>query len=539
MVKADMIIQGKRIFTGKEMMEGGIAIKDRKIIEVCKEDSMTQYIGNETRVYKFDNQTIMPGFHDFHIHLTLGCLFEDYVNLADARSAEETAKKVKDFADSRPDDEWILGFSWYHIFWDKKDMPDRTILDELIPDRPVFLLNAECHGAWLNSKALEMSGIDENTENPPFGMIMKGEDGKPTGILLETAMRLAADQAFKIPEKKAVELMERFLAKANRLGITSVSDMLPLPGFEVGDLSLYRKFEQDDKLTVRTFFLSPLNGDLSRARGLREEYQSDVLRFSGLKQFLDGVATTYTALMVEPYSDNPSEKGEAFLPPALLEQWITEADREGFRARLHACGDGAVRLGLDLYEKAEEQNGKRDSRHTIEHIEMIHPDDIRRFQQLGVVASMQPEHMAITEKYQDNVYLTRMGQERDPYTWPIKTLAESGAAMAFGSDFPVVELNPMLEIYRAVTRRFNDGEPEDGWNPKEKIPLEEALRHYTAGPAFGNFMEDKLGTLENGKLADVIVMDRDLFAVDPEQLLEAKVKLTVMDGKVVYKDEEL
>ncbi|RWR06121.1 amidohydrolase [Siminovitchia fortis] len=539
MVKADMIIRGNRIFTGKKMMEGGIAIKDGKIIEVCKEDSMAQYIGNETQVYKFDNQTIMPGFHDFHIHLTLGCLFEDYVNLADARSAEETAQKVKDFADSRPDDEWILGFSWYHIFWDKKDMPDRTILDELIPDRPVFLLNAECHGAWLNSKALKLAGIDENTENPPFGMIMKDEDGKPTGILLETAMRLAADQAFKIPEKKAVELMERFLAKANRLGITSVSDMLPLPGFEVGDLSLYRKFEQDDKLTVRTFFLSPLNGDLSQARGLREEYQSDVLRFSGLKQFLDGVATTYTALMVEPYSDNPSEKGEAFLPPGLLEQWITEADREGFRVRLHACGDGAVRLGLDLYEKAEEQNRRRDSRHTIEHIEVIHPDDIRRFQQLGVVASMQPEHMAITEKYQDNVYLTRMGQERDQYTWPIKTLGESGAAMAFGSDFPVVELNPMLEIYRAVTRRFNDGEPEDGWNPKEKIPLEEALRHYTAGPAFGNFMEDKLGTLEKGKLADVIVMDRDLFAVDPEQLLEAKVKFTVMDGKVVYKDEEL
>ncbi|WP_425470899.1 amidohydrolase [Siminovitchia terrae] len=539
MVKvADMIIQGNRIFTGKEMMEGGIAIKDGKIIDVCKQDGTEQYIGNDTQVYKFDNQTIMPGFHDFHIHLTLGCFFEDYVNLADARSAEETAQKVKEFADSRPDDEWILGFSWYHIFWDKKEMPDRTILDEVIPDRPVFLLNAECHGAWLNSKAMELAGINENTENPPFGMIMKDEDGKPTGILLETAMRLAVDQAFKIPEKKAVELMERFLAKANRLGITSVSDMLPLPGFEVGDLALYRKFEKENKLTVRTFFLSPLNGDLTQARRLREEYQSNVLKFSGLKQFLDGVATTYTALMVEPYSDNPSEKGEAFLPPELLEQWVAEADREGFRVRLHACGDGAVRLGLNLCEKAEEQNGQRDSRHAIEHIEVIHPDDIHRFAKLGVVASMQPEHMAITEKYEDNVYLSRMGKERDQYMWPIKTLGESGAPMAFGSDFPVVELNPMLEIYRAVTRKFNDGEPEEGWNSTEKIPLVEALKHYTAGPAFGNFMESKLGTLEKGKLADVIVMDRDLFAIEPEQLLEAKVKLTVMDGKVVYQDRE-
>lgn len=536
MVKADMVIQGNRIFTGEELVEGAIVIKDGIILDVCRKDGFDPYIDSHTKVYDFQDQTIMPGFHDFHIHLTLGCLFEDYVNLSSARSAEETARMVKNFADSRPEDEWILGFSWYHIFWDKKEMPDRTILDEAVPDRPVFLLNAECHGAWLNSKALEVTGINETTEDPPFGMILKDENGKPTGILLETAMKLAVEQAFQMPEKKAIDLMERFLSKANRLGITSVSDMLPLPGFEVGDLSLYRKFEEEEKLTVRTFFLNPLNGDLSRARELQEEYQSDVLRFSGLKQFLDGVAATYTALMVEPYSDNPTVKGEPFLPPDLLEEWITEADREGFRVRLHACGDGAVRLGLDLYEKAEELNGKRDSRHAIEHIEVIHPDDIHRFAQLGVVASMQPEHMAITEKFDDNVYLTRMGKERDPYTWPIKSLAESGAAMAFGSDYPVVELNPMLEIYRAVTRRFNDGKPEGGWNAKEKVSLEEALKYYTSGPAFANFMEDKLGTLEKGKLADVVVMDRDLFAVDPEELLEVKVKMTVMNGNVVYQD---
>lgn len=536
MVKADMIIQGNRIFTGEKMINGSIVIKEGKIIDVYQHEEIGSYVDSRTQLYKFDNQTIMPGFHDFHIHLTLGCLFDDYINLVDARSAEETAQMVKRFAESRPDDEWIIGFSWYHIFWDKKEMPDRTILDEVIPDRPVFLLNAECHGAWLNSKALEMAGIDENTENPPFGTIVKDRDGKPTGILLETAMKLA-DQAFKIPEKKMTELLERFLSKANKLGITSVSDMLPLPGFELGDLSLYRKFEENGKLTVRIFFLSPLNGDLSDARELREKYQSDLLRFTGLKQFLDGVVTTYTAMMVDPYSDNPTEKGEAFLPPELLEKWVTEADKEGFRIRLHACGDGSVRLGLDLYEKAGKLNGKRDSRHAIEHIEVIHPDDIGRLAQLGVIASMQPEHMAITEKFEDNVYLTRLGKERDQYTWPIKILGNSGAPMAFGSDFPVVELNPMLEIYRAVTRKFNDGAPEEGWNPKEKIPLAEALRHYTSGPAYGNFMEDKLGTLAKGKLADVIVMDRDLFAADSSELLEAKVVMTVMDGKVVFEEK--
>jgi hypothetical protein len=478
----------------------------------------------------------MAGFHDFHIHLTLGCLFEDYVNLANARSAREAAQMVKNFADTRPDDEWILGFSWYHIFWDEKIMPDRSILDELIPGRPVFLLNAECHGAWLNSKGLEVAGINRDTPDPPFGTIVKDEEGQPTGILLETAMRLA-EKAFHIPDRKAEKLLSRFLSKANRLGVTSVSDMLPLPGFELGDLSLYRKFEEEGKLTVRNFFLSPLNGDLTQARELRETYRSDMLKHSGLKQFLDGVATTYTAYMVDPYSDNPSVKGEPFLPVDLLEQWVTEADREGFRIRLHACGDGAVRLGLDLYEKAANRNGKRDSRHAIEHIEVIHPDDVSRFAKLGVIASMQPEHMAITEKFMDNIYPIRLGKERDSYTWPINTLAKSGAQMAFGSDFPVVELDPMLEIYRAVTRLHHDGEPKGGWNPKEKISLAEALTYYTYGPAFGNFMEDKLGTIETGKLADVIVMDRDLFAIEAAELLESKVTLTVMNGNVVHEGE--
>ncbi|MFD1705986.1 amidohydrolase [Siminovitchia sediminis] len=538
MEKANMIIQGNRIFTGKGLMEGSIAIKDDTIIEVGSEVQAERYKGSDTKVYRFDNQTIMPGFHDFHIHLTLGCLFEDYVNLADARSAEETAQMVKRFADTRPEDEWILGFSWYHIFWDKKEMPDRTILDKVIPDRPVFLLNAECHGAWLNTKALEVAGIDEHTEDPPFGKVIRDESGRPTGILLETAMKLAVDKAFHIPEPKASQLMARFLAKANRLGITSVSDMLPLPGFEVGDLSLYQKFEKEGKLTVRTFFLSPLHGDLQKAKELRDRFTSDVLKFTGLKQFLDGVAATYTAFLVDPYSDQPLERGEPFLPPGLLEEWVTEADKEGFRVRLHACGDGAVRLGLDLYEKARQRNGKRDSRHTIEHIEVIHPDDIRRFAELGVIASMQPEHMAITETFEDNIYLTRMGKERDAYTWPIKALSEAGAHVAFGSDFPVVEINPMLEIYRAVTRRFNDGKPEGGWNPTEKISLEQAIRHYTSGPAYGNFMEDKLGTLEKGKLADVIVMDRDLFSSEPNELLEAKVQMTVMNGNIVYQQTE-
>lgn len=537
MSKADIVILGNHIFTGRseKTVKGFIAIKDGYIIDVGSDDNIEAYVGSGTKVFRFNDELIMPGFHDFHVHLTLGCLSDDYVNLANARSAQEVAQMVKKFADGRPEDEWILGFSWYHIFWDEKVLPDRRILDNVIADRPVFLLNAECHGAWLNSKALDIVGIHEHTPDPPFGAIVKDERGKPTGILLETAMQMAVE-ALQIPEKKAQSLLKQFLAKANRLGITSVSDMLPLPGFELGDLSLYRKFEEDENLTVRNFFLSPLDGNLERAKVLRKQYQSDKLKFSGLKQFLDGVPTTYTAFMVEPYADNPSTRGEPFLPPDTIEQWVIEADREEFRVRLHACGDGAVRLGLDVFEKAERQNGKRDRRHSIEHIEVIHPQDIGRFAQLGVIASMQPEHLAITEAFSDNVYPIRLGEERIPYSWPIKTLAKNGASIAFGSDFPVVEIDPMLEIYRAVTRLHNDGQPSGGWNPGEKISVAEALKHYTSGSAYGNFMEDKLGTLEKGKLADIVVLDRNLLTCEAEELLEAKVRLTVMDGRVVYED---
>ncbi|EQB37897.1 hypothetical protein M948_04850 [Virgibacillus sp. CM-4] len=316
-----------------------------------------------------------------------------------------------------------------------------------------------------------------------------------------------------------------------------MSDMLPLPNLELGDLDSYHEFEKKDKLTTRIQFLTALNGDLERPKMLREKFKSDKLMFSGLKQFLDGVPTTYTAYLVDPYSDRPDTQGDTLIPIDRVKEWALDADNEGFRIRFHACGDGAVRLGLDIFEEAQKANGVRDSRHTIEHIEVIHPEDIDRFSELGIIASMQPEHMAAAEKFKDNDYLVRLGKKREHLTWPIRTLQARGARMAFGTDFPVVGLEPMTEIYRAVTRVHNDGNPAGGWNPNEKITLAEALRNYTLGSAYGGFCENELGTLEKGKLADVIVLDRNLFDVPVEEIRETKVKLTVMDGKVVFEDE--
>ncbi|OCA91865.1 amidohydrolase [Pseudobacillus wudalianchiensis] len=533
MAKADIILKGNAIFTGltDEPVSGAVIIQNNRISDICTEEKSKTYIGTQTKVYSFNDELILPGFHDFHLHLFLGSLYADSVSLIDAKSEQEAAAMVKEFADQRPDDPWIFGFRWYHVHWDQHTLPSRQTLDELIPDRPVLLVNEEGHGIWLNTKAMEVLGIDKQTPEPAFGKIFKDESGEPIGILYETAISLA-QEAFRLPKEKEEQLLEQFLNKAAKFGITSVSDMLPLTGYELGDIHLYKQFEEEGKLTTRINFLTVLNGNLDYAKRVRRAFNSKKLKFSGLKQFLDGVPATYTALMLEDYTDLPTA-GEPFLPPETIKKWVAEADREGFRVRLHACGDGAVQLGLDAYEEAMEANGRRDARHTIEHIEVIDPDDIPRFSRLGVIASMQPEHMN-TEEFASNVYLSRLGKERSRRTWSIKSLQDSQAHLAFGSDYPIVEINPLLGIYRAVTRENINDEPKGGWNPNEKIKLADALRFYTLGSAYGVFAEDELGTLEKGKLADLTVLDRNLFALPAKDILQAKVKLTIMDGMVVY-----
>ncbi|MCI3923146.1 amidohydrolase [Paenibacillus sp. TRM 82003] len=532
-----MIVSSRALFTGLEdrPRPGAAAVAGNRIVAVGDEREMESLIGPHTVVRRYGDELLMPGFHDFHIHLTMGALYEETVNLSIASSEEEAAAMTQQFANTRPEDPWVIGFSWYHIYWKKKEPPHRRTLDRLIPDRPVFLVNAECHGAWVNSKALERLGITRDTPDPPYGHIVKDENGEPTGLLMETAMGLATE-ALEFSQARRAGLLETFLRKAARLGVTSVHDMFPLPGFEIGDLGMYRAFEETGRLTTRIHFLAALEDDLDRARRLRDAYRSERLRFAGLKLFLDGVPTTRTAYLLAPYADAPETRGDTLLPPDVIRRRIDAADREGFRIRLHACGDGAVRLGLDALGAAREANGARDARHTIEHIEVIDPADLGRFAELGVIASMQPEHLAASERFADNDYLARLGPERSRLTWPIRSLRERGARLAFGSDFPVVELDPFRELYRAVTRTFNDGCPAGGWNPQERIGLADAVRAYTAGSAYGAFRERELGTLEPGKLADFVVLDRNPFEEPPDRLLDARVKLTVMDGETIYEE---
>ncbi|WP_064094468.1 amidohydrolase [Rossellomorea aquimaris] len=533
-MEATKIIVSNAIFTGNSTVpfDGFIAVQGDTIIGVGPRSEMEIFVGPHTEKRDVGNRLVMAGFHDFHLHLFLGAMFESFCQLTFAYSEEEAAQMIAQYASEHPEDEWVLGFGWHHVRWQGQTLPTRHSLDRVLSHRPVILLNEEAHSAWLNTAALHKLGIRRDTEEPQFGRIEKDEDGEPTGFLYETAVQYVIN-AFIFDNEKTNNLMESFLKKTASYGITSVSDMLPLPGYTLGDPAFYRSIEERGRLTTRIHFLDVLDGNFERAKSLREKYRSDKLQFSGLKQFLDGVPLTYTGYLLRPYSDRPSEIGGTIYESEVYQKWIDEADREGFRVRLHACGDGAVRLGLDLFEHAQNVNGKRDSRHTIEHIEVCDPKDFERFSKLGVIASVQPEHLT-SGSMETHAYLDRLGKERSQFTWPFGSLQKHHAPLAFGTDFPIVDINPMLGIYRAVTRRHEDGSPLEGWNPQEKLSLSDALIHYTKSPAYGNFREHDLGTIERGKKADIVVLDRNIFEVDSSEILETAVRMTMMDGDIIY-----
>ncbi|MGC8227668.1 amidohydrolase [Pseudobacillus badius] len=533
MMKADLIIKSNAVFTGlKDEPESlAVAVKDNKIMAVDTKEKIAAYEGEQTKVIDAGDKLVMPGFHDAHLHIMLGSLFSHYcVSLTEAKSAEEAAVKVREYADGKPENQWVIGTGWDHTTWVKKEFPDRYMLDQELADRPVLLLHAEGHYGWVNSKALEIAGITSETPNPEYGVIYKNEKGEPTGILIETAIALAADFAYDFPKEQQRDMVSQFLEHAARLGVTSVNDLYASRAHEkLEAYSVYKEFEDKGELSCRFHLYPPLNGQLEEAKKLRERYASDKLRTAGLKQFIDGVVTGYTAYMLDPYLDKPETRGETAYTKEQLERWVVEADKEGFQIRFHTIGDGAVRLGLDLYEKAQEVNGQRDARHALEHIEVIAPEDVPRFKELGVMPSIQPYHMALMPR---ESHTTRVGEEKQAYIYPNATLLRSGAEVSYSSDYPIVPLEPMIEIYHAVTRK--DFTLNDTWNEQERVTLAEALKAYTAGSAYSVFRENELGTIEEGKLADLVVLDRNLFDVPADEILKTEVEVTLMDGEIVW-----
>lgn len=534
-MKANMIILGNSIFdsVSTEPFAGFIAVKGNRIIAVERGDDYASFADSDTKILRYDDKTIMAGFHDSHAHFIMAGLFNTYVNMRPARSEEEAAKMVWD---SHPADDgkWVIGFGWYHVFWEKVEFPTKATLDRYYPNTPVCLINAEAHGAWVNSKAMEIAGINKDTPEPFGGEIFRDAKGEPTGFLGEAAAGLVTKYAFDFTAEEEKNIIRSYMKGAKRYGITSVNDVQPYFHGNMGNLDVYRAMDQSGELTVRVNVAPDLLGDLDQVEQWREEYRSDKIRVSMLKQFLDGVCTTHTALVIDDYTDMPGNRGISPSDLEAIRKAVPEGHRRGFSIKLHSCGDLSARMALDFYEEAIKMYGKNQCRHAIEHIEMLDPADLPRFGELGIIPSVQPQHMALTETFAENPYPVVLGEERAYRGFPYKSLYDTAGLLALGSDCPVVDDNPFLEIYRGVTRIHDDGEPQGGWNPAEKISLYEALRSYTYGSAYGAGREDELGTLEAGKFADIIVIDRDLFAVDESELINATVEVTIMDGNIIY-----
>lgn len=537
MMKADLIISSNLIFDSVEEIpyEGYVAIRDEKIIEVGRGKVPDLLKDKNTEEKNYNDKLVMPGFHDSHAHLIMAGMYSTYVNLLNARSEEEAALMVKAAADAdKMKDGWIIGFSWYHVFWDNKTLPNKASLDKYFPDRPVCLINAEAHGAWVNSKALEIAGINNETPDPFGGEIQRDENGEATGFLYESATGLVGKYAFVFSQEEEMEIIKAFLKNAGEYGITSVNDVMPYFHGNMGNIETYSDIDKKGDLTVRVHAAPDLIGDLDEVEEWQKKYTSDNLKIDMVKQFLDGVCTTHTALVLEEYADAPGNMGISLTDTQAIKKAVPEAHRRGLSIKLHTCGDKSARMALDYYEDAIKLYGKNKCRHAIEHIEMLSPQDLPRFKELEIVPSVQPEHIALTQNFDENPYPIVLGVERAGKTWPLKDLYDTVGFLAIGSDCPVVDNNPFLEIYRGVTRLHNDGKPEGGWNPTQRLTMYEMLRSYTYGSAYGVRREHELGTLEAGKFADIIVIDRNLFEVESIDVMDAKVDLTVMGGRVVF-----
>jgi predicted amidohydrolase YtcJ len=534
-----LIIKGNKIFDGvsDEPFNGAIAIEGNRISAVAKGSDADGLLraADGREIIDAGDRLVMAGFNDNHVHLLMAGMFREYVSLIDCRSAEESAKLVYESAKADPDKSgWVIGFQWYHVFWDSQELPTKETLDKYFPDRPVFLLNAEAHGGWVNSKALELCGITRDTPDPFGGIIVHDEAGEPTGVLLENAAALATKYALVFEPERERALVRSFMDGAKEYGITSITDVQPYFHGNMGDISVYSAMDKAGELTVRIHAAPDLLGDLDEVVRQGDMYGSEKLSVTHVKQFLDGVFPTHTALMLDDYTDKAGNRGISLFDADAIKRAVPEAHRRGLSVKLHCLGDHANRMALDYFEEAVRSYGKNGCHHSIEHCELVAGEDIARFGELGIVPSVQPEHMALTQTYAENPYPSVLGEERAWQTWRLRDLLSSAGVMAFGSDCPVVDNNPFYELYRAVSRVHNDGEPAGGQNPAQKLTLAESLRAYTSGSAYSSCREDELGTLEAGKLADIAIIDRDLFSVPEKEIMGAKVDMTIFDGKVVY-----
>ncbi len=527
------IYRNGRIYTNDPASPwaAAILVRGEEILAVGDDDEVSGLADTGAKTVDLEKHFVMPGFNDAHVHI--GNAGQDWiaVRLNGVKSVAELQKRLAEGVAQHKEGEWISGSGWDHTFWPDKKFPNRQELDAVSPKNPVILMHISGHVAVVNSLALQLAEINKATPNPSGGEIERDAAGEPTGMLKEGAAMMLVGSKIPPPSmeqrRRGIELA---LADVAQHGVTSVQDN---SAWE--DFLTYRAIKNDGKLTVRVTEWLPFPAPLAKLEQLRRDggTTDPWLRTGALKMVTDGALGSRTAAMLAPYSDDPSTSGIMTMEPEKLRALAIERDKAGFQLNFHAIGDRANRVALDAFEAAAKANGPRDRRDRIEHAQVVAASDFPRFARLQVIASMQPSHQTSDMRWAEQ----RVGPDRVKGAYAWATMQKFGVRLAFGTDYDVEPITPFRGLFACVTRELPTGGPQGGWQPQQKISIDDCIRAYTSGSAYGEFMEGKKGELKAGEFADFIVLSKDLTKVDPSEYVNTKVLRTVVGGRTVYSSE--
>jgi predicted amidohydrolase YtcJ len=529
---ADLLITNANIWTGDQShpKAEAVAVLGDRIVAVGSNPEVESWRGPRTRVIDAGGKLLLPGFNDAHVHFVSGGLQLDSIQLNDATSKEEFARRIAERAKNMPKGEWILGGDWDETKWNPPVYPTKELIDSLTPDTPVFVSRYDGHMVLANSVALRLAGITAKTPDPPGGVIVRDAQGNPTGALKDAAMDMAARVIPPLSHDQRLRAIQRAMQHALSLGVTSVQNMDP----DYADIAVYSELLERGELKVR-IYAAPLITDVDDQVkiGIRHGFGGSFLRIGAVKAFADGSVGSRTAYFYQPYLDEPNTRGllsDEMHPISLMRDRMMGADAAGLQICTHAIGDEGISTILDLYSEIAKAHGAADRRFRIEHAQHMAAKDFDRFAQLHVIASVQPYHAIDDGRFVE----ARIGHERASRTYAFRTFLNHGVRLAFGTDWDVAPLNPMLGVYAAVTRATLDGKNPNGWFTEQKLTVAEAVEAYTMGSAYAEFQENEKGSITPGKLADMVLLDQDIFAIPPQQIRDTRVVTTIVGGNLVW-----
>jgi len=529
---AELIVTHANVYTvdRQHPKAEAVAVLGDRIVAVGSAAEIDSWRAPETRVIDAHGKLLLPGFNDAHVHFTAGGAALDEVQLNDATSVKEFKRRIATQAAKTVKGEWMLGGDWDETKWNPPQLPSAGLIDDISRNVPVFVSRYDGHQGLANSAAMKLAGVSAKTADVPGGVIVRDASGTPTGIFKDAAQELIYKAIPPPSHEQRLAAAKRALAYAASVGVTSVQHM----SADFADVAVYSELAEKGQLTAR-IYCAPLETEWQdQAKvGLRRAWGSSYLRLGAVKGFADGSIGSRTAALFEPYSDEPNNRGilsAEMHPPEAMRERLMQADAAGLQLRVHAIGDRAISMILDIFAAIEKANGYHGQRMTIEHAQHMAAKDFERFARLHVIASMQPYHAIDDGRWVE----ARIGRERAKTSYAWRSFLDHGVTLAFGTDWDVAPLDPLLGLYAAVTRATLDGKNPEGWIPEQRITLAEAVEAYTLGSAFAEFEEKEKGSITPGKLADMVFLSENIFDLKPEAIRNVKVETTIVGGKVVY-----